>query len=72
MRMPACIHIDVITSIRQPQCRECEECVTVGAYWVHLRTCQQTRHTTGHPVISSAQPGEGWLYCYPDDAFAEY
>jgi hypothetical protein len=25
-----------------------------------------------HPVIASAQPGEQWLYCYPDDAFAEY
>ena len=29
-------------------------------------------HTTGHPVIASAEPGERWLYCYPDDAFAEY
>ena len=27
---------------------------------------------TGHPVVASAQPGERWLYCYPDDAFAEY
>jgi len=25
-----------------------------------------------HPVINSAEPGESWLYCYPDDAFAEY
>jgi hypothetical protein len=25
-----------------------------------------------HPVIASAEPGERWLYCYPDDAFAEY
>ena len=33
-----------------------------------------TRHaqTSGHPVIASAEPGERWLYCYPDDAFAEY
>ena len=29
-------------------------------------------HATGHPVIASAQPGERWLYCYPDDAFVEY
>jgi uncharacterized UBP type Zn finger protein len=28
--------------------------------------------SSGHPVIASAQPGERWLYCYPDDAFAEY
>jgi len=25
-----------------------------------------------HPVIASAEPGERWVYCYPDDAFAEY
>jgi uncharacterized UBP type Zn finger protein len=29
-------------------------------------------HATGHPVIASAESGERWLYCYPDDAFAEY
>ncbi len=33
-----------------------------------------TRHaqTSGHPVIASAEPGEHWLYCYPDDTYAEY
>ena len=33
-----------------------------------------TRHAqaTGHPVVASAEPGERWLYCYPDDAFGEY
>lgn len=36
------------------------------------------RHASGHarssahPVIASAEPGERWLYCYPDDDFAEY
>ena len=36
------------------------------------------RHATAHarasnhPVIASAERGERWLYCYPDDAFAEY
>ena len=29
-------------------------------------------HASGHPVIASAEPGERWLYCYPDDGFAEY
>ena len=28
--------------------------------------------TSGHPVIASAERGERWLYCYPDDAFVEY
>jgi hypothetical protein len=27
---------------------------------------------SGHAVVASAEPGERWLYCYPDDAFAEY
>jgi uncharacterized UBP type Zn finger protein len=28
-----------------------------------------TKHAraTGHPVISSREPGEEWFYCYPDD-----
>lgn len=33
-----------------------------------------TKHAraSGHPVIASAERGERWLYCYPDDAFVEY
>lgn len=33
-----------------------------------------TRHAqaSGHPVIASAEPGERWLYCYPDEATAAY
>jgi hypothetical protein len=27
---------------------------------------------TQHPVIASAEPGERWLYCYPDDEMVEY
>jgi len=51
-------------------------CQTCGA----TRCCDSSpnrhasRHAgaTAHPVIASAEPGERWLYCYPDDAFAEY
>ena len=84
-----CKHIDAVTNVRPPKAHVCDECVTMGGSWVHLRTCQEcggTRccdnspnrhatghaHATGHPVIASAEPGERWLYCYPDDAFAEY
>jgi hypothetical protein len=28
--------------------------------------------SSGHPVIASAERGERWLYCYPDEAFVEY
>jgi len=33
-----------------------------------------SRHArrSAHPVIASAEPGERWLYCYPDEEFAEY
>lgn len=33
-----------------------------------------TRHAqiTGHPVVSSAEPGERWLYCYPDAKMRTY
>lgn len=84
-----CDHIAAITAVRPARRRECEECVRIGASWVHLRTCQacgatlccdnsSNRHATkhakasGHPVIASAEPGERWLYCYPDKALAEY
>ena len=84
-----CADLRAISTVRQPARRECEECVKIGARWVHLRTCQtcggtrccdDSRHrhaskharATAHPVIASAELGERWLYCYPDDAFAEY
>jgi hypothetical protein len=89
--MPAdtCAHLEAVTTIRRAKRRECEECVRVGARWLHLRTCQdcgttlcgdsspnkhasQHARISRHPVIASAEPGERWLYCYPDDAFAEY
>ncbi len=53
--------------------RTCQECGVT-----HCCDNSPNRHATkharssGHPVIASAEPGERWLYCYPDDAFAEY
>ena len=89
MKEEACSHIEAIATVKPPRRRECEECVKMGARWVHLRTCQScgitlccdsspNRHasqharTSKHPVIASAEPGERWLYCYPDDAIAEF
>ena len=53
--------------------RTCQECAGT-------RCCDNSpnkhatkhAHATGHPVIASGETGERWLYCYPDDAFAEY
>ncbi len=36
------------------------------------RHASQHAHGSGHPVIASAEPGERWLYCYSDEAFAEF
>lgn len=35
-----CEHLAAITEVKQPVRRECEDCVKIGATWVHLRTCQ--------------------------------
>ncbi len=69
-----------------PGCEDClkiggawvhlRECLTCG----HVACCDSspnrhaTKHAraTSHPVIASAEPGERWLYCYPDEAFADY
>lgn len=29
-------------------------------------------HSTHHPVIISAEPGERWIWCYKDEVFTEY
>ena len=84
-----CRHIDELSELKTAKAHVCEECMKIGASWVHLRTCQTCGSTrccdsspnkhaskharaSGHPVIASAEPGEQWLYCYPDDAYAEY
>jgi Zn-finger in ubiquitin-hydrolases and other protein len=85
----ACAHIRDVAKLKRAVKRECEECVKIGAKWLHLRTCQSCGGTrccdsspnqhashhaksAGHPVICSAEPGENWVYCFPDDNFVEY
>ena len=71
---------------RVHQCDECVKTGDSWVHLRTCQTCNATlccdsspnRHATrhaqvsGHPVVASAEPGERWLYCYPDDAFAEY
>lgn len=53
--------------------RTCQEC---GG----TRCCDSSPHAhasaharaTKHPVIASAEPGERWMYCYPDDLTVGY
>ena len=53
--------------------RTCQTCgVTLCCDSSPNRHASAHAHTSHHPVIASAEPGEQWLYCYPHDAFAEY
>jgi len=53
--------------------RTCQECnATLCCDSSPNQHASKHAHSSGHPVIASAEPGERWLYCYPDDAFAEY
>lgn len=68
------------------ECDECVKTGSRWVHLRTCQTCGTTlccdsspnRHAsahargTGHPVVASAEPGERWLYCYPDEAFAEY
>jgi hypothetical protein len=53
--------------------RTCQQCgMTQCCDNSPARHASQHARASGHPVIASAEPGERWLYCYPDDAYAEY
>jgi hypothetical protein len=60
----SCVHIEAVTTMKHAKQRACEECVKIGARWVHLRTCQTcgvtlccdnspNRHATKHATATS-------------------
>lgn len=78
--------IEAIKRPKRPECEECVKSGSSWVHLRTCQKCGVTlccdnspnrhatkhAHATGHPVIASAEPVEKWLYCYPDDAFAEY
>ena len=78
--------VTTIKRAKRHECEECMKIGGRWVHLRTCQTCGMTlccdnspnRHATkhakatSHPVIASAEPGEQWLYCYPDDAFAEY
>ena len=78
--------IDDVTPPKKHECDECVKTGSRWVHLRTCQTCGTTRccdsspnrHATkhakesSHPVVASAEPDERWLYCYPDEAFAEY
>ena len=63
----------VKTGSRWMHLRTCQSCgATLCCDSSPNRHATQHAHSSGHPVVASAEPGERWLYCYPDEAFVEY
>jgi hypothetical protein len=53
--------------------RTCQTCgVTLCCDSSPNRHSSKHARAVQHPVVASAEKGEKWLYCFPDDAFAEY
>ena len=78
--------IDTVLRPKRQECEECVKLGSSWVHLRTCQQCGITRccdsspnqhaskhaRASGHPVIASAQDGERWLYCYPDDAFVEY
>lgn len=63
----------VKTGDRWVHLRTCQACgITLCCDSSPNRHASKHARASQHPVIASAEPGERWLYCYPDDAFDEY
>jgi hypothetical protein len=53
--------------------RTCQQCgATLCCDSSPNRHATKHARASSHPVIASAEPGERWLYCFPDDAFGDY
>lgn len=82
-----CTHLDQIIEVvpSADGCEECLQmgdswvhlrlCLSCG----HVGCCDASKNKhatkhytkTSHPIIRSFEPGESWLWCYPDQLFME-
>jgi hypothetical protein len=48
--------------------RMCHSCGKIGCCDSSPnRHATAHHHESGHPIVRSAQPGENWSWCYPDE-----
>ena len=80
------VAIHEVKQAKRRVCEECEKVGGRWVHLRTCQTCGSTlccdsspaRHASaharasGHPVIASAEIGERWLYCYPDDETVMY
>ena len=78
--------LGAVKAPRKRECEECVKIRARWVHLRTCQTCGVTlccdsspnKHAssharaTAHPVIASAEPDERWLYCFPDQAYAEY
>lgn len=78
--------VEKVLSARRRECDECVKTGSTWVHLRTCQSCGKThccdsspnRHasshaaTSGHPVVASAEPGERWLWCYPDESMAGY
>ena len=66
-------HFDVMQKMTDQPVTTCQECgATLCCDSSPNRHASKHARASDHPVIASAEPGERWLYCYPDESYAEY
>jgi len=79
-------NLESVVPPKSRECEECVKTGSRWVHLRTCQTCGGTRccdsspnrhaskhaKSSGHPVISSAEPGERWLYCYPDEKTVEY
>jgi len=75
-----------VKKAEKQECVDCVRMGSEWVHLRTCQTCGETRccdsspnrhaskhaRVSSHPVVASAEPGERWLYCFPDDAFVEY
>jgi hypothetical protein len=75
-----------IRTAAKRECVECVKSGSSWVHLRTCQSCGETRccdsspnqHASkhakaeSHPVMSSAEPGERWVYCFLDDTFAEF
>ena len=78
--------ITTVKHPKRQVCEECEKIGADWVHLRICQQCSATlccddspnKHASkharksGHPVVASAEPGERWLYCFPDDEIVEY